>query len=179
MKNKNLAFIDIETTGLSPEKHEIIEIGIVIAKQQDGIVGDVLEEIELKIKPERIDEAEAEALSINGYSEAGWLFAMSLEQAMNVFAEKTKDCIMVAHNVSFDWSFLSRAFYTTGVENKMFYAKLDTISFAFAKFFNDKEITKFNLGFLCEHYGIENNNAHTALSDARATYSLYRKMTEQ
>ena len=59
MKNKNLAFIDIETTGLSPEKHEIIEIGIVIAKQQDGIVGDVLEEIELKIKPERIDEAEA------------------------------------------------------------------------------------------------------------------------
>ncbi|MEZ4114453.1 MAG: exonuclease domain-containing protein [Candidatus Paceibacterota bacterium] len=33
MKKHNLAFVDIETTGFDPDKHEMIEIGIVIVKQ--------------------------------------------------------------------------------------------------------------------------------------------------
>ena len=33
MKNQNLAFIDIETTGLLLDKHEIIEIGCVLVSQ--------------------------------------------------------------------------------------------------------------------------------------------------
>ncbi|MCI5051146.1 MAG: 3'-5' exonuclease [Candidatus Pacebacteria bacterium] len=176
MKNKNLAFIDIETTGFNPETQEIIEIGCVIVKQNEGIPGEVVEEFELKIKPEKLEHADPEALSINGYNEAEWLFAMSLEQAMQVFADKTKDCIFVAHNAAFDWSFIAKAFATTGVENKMFYAKIDTISFALAKLHNDPAITKYNLGFLCDHFGITNDKAHTALADTRATAELYRKL---
>ena len=33
MKNLTLAFVDLEMTGLLPMEHEIIEIGIVLAKQ--------------------------------------------------------------------------------------------------------------------------------------------------
>jgi oligoribonuclease (3'-5' exoribonuclease) len=33
MRKNNLAFIDLETTGLDPEKHEILEIGLVLARQ--------------------------------------------------------------------------------------------------------------------------------------------------
>ncbi|MCA9352630.1 3'-5' exonuclease [Patescibacteria group bacterium] len=176
MKNKNLAFIDIETTGFNVEQHEIIEIGCVIVKQQDGQPGDTVEEFELKVKPERLDAADPEALSVNGYNESEWLFAMNLEQAMKVFAEKTKDCIFVAHNVAFDWSFIAKAFAITGVENQLYYAKIDTISFALAKLHNNQMVTKYSLSALCEYFGIVNERAHTALADARATVEVYNKL---
>jgi len=32
-KNRNIAITDLETTGLDPLKHEIIEIGLVLVKQ--------------------------------------------------------------------------------------------------------------------------------------------------
>jgi hypothetical protein len=35
MKTHNLAFIDTETTGTNPDKHEIIELALIIAKQID------------------------------------------------------------------------------------------------------------------------------------------------
>lgn len=178
MKNKNLAFIDIETTGFNPETQEIIEIGCVIVRQNQGVPGEIIEEFELKIKPEKLENADPEALSINGYNEAEWLFASNLEQAMTVFAEKTKDCIFVAHNAAFDWSFIAKAFAITHIENKMFYAKIDTISFALAKLHNDSTITRYSLGSLCEHFGITNDRAHTALADTRATVEIYRKLIE-
>jgi DNA polymerase-3 subunit epsilon len=176
MKNKNLAFIDIETTGFNPETQEIIEIGCVIVKQNDGVLGDVVEEFEIKIKPEKLENANPEALSINGYNESEWLFASNLEQAMQVFADKTKECIFVAHNAAFDWSFIAKAFATTEIENKMFYAKIDTISFAFAKLHKDPTVTRYSLGSLCERFGITNDRAHTALADTRATVEVYRNL---
>lgn len=179
MKNKNLAFIDIETTGFDIERQEIVEIGCVIAKQVDGVVQEIIDEFEIKIKPQRINEADPEALAINGYNEAAWMFAVDLPQAMALFAEKTKDCVMVAHNIAFDYSFLAKAFCDNGVENKMFYAKMDTISYAYAKLGNNPDITRFSLGALCDHYGITNQRAHTALADARATYEVYKKLQTQ
>jgi len=178
MKNKKLAFLDIETTGFDVERQEIIEIGVVIVNQKDGVLGNVVEEFEIKIKPEKLENAEAEALSINGYNEADWMFAVSLEQAMTTFAEKTKDCVMVAHNIGFDYSFLAKAFSVTGVENKMFFAKLDTISFAFAKLHKLADTPRLNLKSLCEYFGIENERAHTALADTRAMVAIYRKLLE-
>lgn len=178
MKNKKLAFLDIETTGFDVEKQEIIEIGVVIVNQKDGVLGDVVEEFELKIKPEKLENASAEALAINGYNEMEWMFAMTLEQAMTVFAEKTKDCVMVAHNVAFDYSFIAKAFSDTGIENQMYFAKLDTISFAFAKLHKLPDMPRLNLGSLCEYFGITNDRAHTALADTRATVEVYRKLLE-
>ncbi len=178
MKNKKLAFLDIETTGFDVEKQEIIEIGVVIMNQKDGVLGDMHEEFELKIKPEKLENADAEALALNGYNEAEWMFAMSLEQAMKVLAEKTKDCVMVAHNVAFDYSFIAKAFSTTGVKNEMFYAKLDTISFAFAKLHKLPDAPRLSLAALCEYFGIENERAHTALADTRATVEVYKKLLE-
>ena len=33
MKKRNLAFIDLETTGLNPDRQEIIELGCVVVEQ--------------------------------------------------------------------------------------------------------------------------------------------------
>ena len=58
----------------------------------------------------------------------------------------------------------------------MHYHKLDTISIAWAKFHNDKDFEHFSLREMCERFGIKNEHAHTALSDARATFELYKKL---
>jgi DNA polymerase-3 subunit epsilon len=180
MHDRNLAFIDTETTGLDFDKHEVIEIGCVIVKQSGIETGKptfiVVDEFEMKIKPERIEDADPVALRVNGYDPASWLFAYDLKQAMTLFAEKTKDAIMVSHNTPFDYGFLDKAFRKTGVINTMHYHKLDTISIAFAKLYMTGDVTRFSLRFLCDYFGIDNKNAHTALSDARALFELYQKL---
>lgn len=178
MKKNNLAFVDIETTGFDPDTHEIIEIGLVLVKQigDNGDKFEIIEEIELKVKPERIEDADPQALKVNGYDPSQWVFAHSLKEAMTVFGEKTKDAIFVAHNVSFDLGFIDHAFKKTGVENQMFYPKLDTISMAYAKLHKNPQVEKFRLQKLCEYFGIKNERAHTALADARATFEVYEKL---
>jgi len=94
---------------------------------------------------------------------------------MGEFAKKTKDCIFVSHNLSFDASFMDKAFRQSGVPNSMHYPRIDTISLAFAKLHNTEDL-RYSLYSLCGHFGIKNSNAHTALSDARALFEIYQKL---
>jgi len=180
MRNANLVFIDLETTGLDIERHEIIEFGCVIAKQieqkNSGPKLEFVEEIEIKIKPRHIETASPEGLKINGYNETDWKDAVALEDALSIISKKTEGSIMVAQNVAFDWAFLEKAFLETNIKSRMHYHKLDTISIAFSKLYDNSDIKKFSLRELTKYFGIENKKAHTALSDARATYELYCKL---
>lgn len=180
MREQKLAFIDTESTGLEPDKHELIEIGLVLVEQSlspdKKIILKVLEEFEVKIKPLHIELSDPVSLGVNHYREENWVSGVDLRSAMQTFADKTVDAIMVGHNVAHDFAFLKHAFFTTGVENKMHYHKLDTISIAFAKLYGHTEVEKFSLRALCEYLGVENKNSHTALSDARATFEVFKKL---
>ncbi|MBY0376697.1 3'-5' exonuclease [Patescibacteria group bacterium] len=172
MRKHNLAFLDMEMTGLNPMKHEIIEIGVVITRPDLEII----EEFELKVKPEHIEDADKISLKVNNYDPKNWEGAISLKEAINILNSKVKDCIMVAHNVSFDAMFLEVAFAKLGIVNTMHYHRLDTVSIAWAKLHREPDLEHFSLREMCVRFGIENTRAHTALSDARATYELYKKL---
>ena len=174
MRKNNFAFIDIETTGLDLVLHEIIEIGVVITTP----TLEVIEEFELKIKPKHIKSANKVSLKINHYDKALWKSAYNLSEAMKIFSQKTKDCIMVGQNVAFDSGFLEYGFAKNKIANNMHYHKLDTISVAWAKLHKDPSLEHFSLRELCKRFGIENEHPHSALSDARATYELYKKLME-
>lgn len=178
MRTHNLAFVDVETTGLDPDKHEIIELGLVLVRQKGGEGKDfeVIDEIDFKIKPERIEDADPQSLKVNGYDASQWIFANSLPEAMKAFSEKTKDAIFVAHNLTFDNAFVEKAFQKTGIANQMFYPKIDTISLAYAKLHGNLKVEKFRLQKLCEYFGIQNSNAHTALADCRALFEVYKRL---
>lgn len=182
MKKRNLAFIDLETTGLNPDRHEIIELGCVICKQTPvsgrGPKLDIIEELEYKIKPEHIETAEPEALRVNGYNSGDWLFAADLSQALKALTEKADGAIMVAQNVTFDWPFLHRAFQKTGVPNRMHGIRLDIMSMALAHLYHKEEVQRFNLGALSQHFGIKNENYHTALNDAKVACEIFQKLVE-
>lgn len=176
MRGKRLAFIDIETTGVIPGKHEIIELACVLV-DEDGVGGfKLVDEFEMKVKPTHLETAQEDALRINGYNDGDWLFAYSLAEAMGHLAKKCDGAVMVAQNVSFDYSFIERALYTTGVSDPFFYAKLDTIPMAYLRHKDNQKLTSYTLRSLCEFYGIKNIQAHTALADARATFEVFKML---
>ena len=177
--SQKFAFIDVETTGLDIEQHELLEVGCVVARN-GGASGEmsleVVEEFESKIKPEHIERSDPEALRVNRYNETEWLFASEPKPALEQLVRVSKDAIMVAHNLSFDFAFLDRAFLRYEVESKLHRHKIDTLSIAHAKLFSKGEADKLSLSYLCKRFGITNERAHTALADARATMEVYEKL---
>jgi|SRR3989344_4074448 len=175
MKKHKLAFIDIETTGTNPDKHEIIEIGCIIATQEGREIKKV-EEFDIKIKPTRIADADQAALRINKYNDEDWLFAVSIKQALTTLAEKTEGAIVAGQNISFDLCFLEPEYRRQGIKWGIQYYPIDTKSIAFQRFCDNDEIKNYSLRELCAYYGIQNENAHSALSDIRATFEVYKKL---
>ncbi len=182
MKKHTLAFIDLETTGTNPHKHEIVEIGCLLARQipQTGRGSrlEFIEDFDIRVKPVHLETAEPEALRINGYNESDWLFASDLKPALQTLVDKTADTIMVAQNITFDWSFLNRAFFDTGVEPRLHYHRIDLMSMAFMKLYHIEAVQRFSLWALAEHFGIKQERAHTALDDVRVSYQIYSKLTQ-
>jgi len=182
MKVHKLAFIDLETTGLDPEIHEIIEVGCIIVRQipREGMgpTVEVAEEFVFKVRPEHIEDADPEALAINGYSEEGWKDARPLKEVLEILAKKTKGTIMVGQNVTFDWVFLEKAFVQMDIKPRMHFHRIDLIPMAFVKLYNDPNAQKFSLEALAQYFGVTNKKAHTALSDTRTTFEIYKKILD-
>ena len=158
MKKHNLAFIDLETTGLDFTKHEIIEIGCVITTPRLKVI----EKFEIKIKPKRIKNADPVSLKITHYNKKDWRQASSLENAIQILLKKVNDCIMIGQNVSFDSGFLEYNFAKKNLKNSMHYHKLDTISVAWAKLHKNKNMKHFSLREMCKKFGVKMKN-RTAL----------------
>lgn len=182
MKKHKLAFLDIETTGLDPYRHEIIEIGIVLAEQRSDLFGkqylELLSEHEKLLRPEHVETADPKALGVAKYGEREWEKAVPQKEGLLWAAEILKGSVFVAQNVSFDWSFLRKAGNEYGVdfEKAVHYHKLDLASMVFGKLYHDPKLSRFTLRELTDYFGVKNENAHTALADARATFEVCKKL---
>lgn len=171
-----LAFVDLETTGLDPDVHEIIEIGLVLARQPDL---QVLEEWGCKIRPRRIETATPKALEVNGYTPEAWSEAVSLQAAMNQFTAKTRTAILVAHKVDFDSSFIKRAMKETGQaadgSDPLGYYVLDVLSMAWQALYG--QVPRFRLNVVAPYLGLAAEpEPHSALNGARLLYQVYQKL---
>ena len=85
--NRPIAITDVETTGLDPHIHEIVEIGLLLINQRTFKVIDMLD---IKVRPKHLETASEYALNLNGYRDVDWLGAMSLREAMAIYSRKTK-----------------------------------------------------------------------------------------
>jgi len=90
------AIIDIETTGLDPYKHEIIEIAIITED----------ESYHAKVIPTNIEYASPKALEINGYNEKDWFGAVPARDVAVRASRLLDGKIIIGHNPSFDMGFL-------------------------------------------------------------------------
>jgi DNA polymerase-3 subunit epsilon len=167
-----IAFTDIETTGLNATQHEIIEIGAVITRHDLEII----DEIDIKVRPEHIETASPKALEINGYSKERWLGAVSLCEALQEYSSKTTNALFHAHNPTFDWKFIEKGFEETGVENQLDYHRLDNFSIAWHALKN-VGLEKLNQENLAEHLGLKPEPAeHRAINGARLSFEIYKRL---
>ncbi len=170
-----IALTDIETTGLDPLAHEIIEIGCIIF---DNKTFEVHGRLNFRIKPEHIENAAPKALEVNGYNKEEWEDGMTLFQALNFYAEATKGCTFMAHNVTFDWSFMVASFAKENITHGLDKYKIDTMSLAWGKIPHHK-VTSWSLKTLCSYFGIPPEpKVHRAINGAECAYHVYKKLMQ-
>lgn len=184
MKRNKLAFVDLETTGLDPTSHEIFEIGIIFAEGHIDLFGKssltYLGEAQILLKPEHIETADLKALEISKYEKRDFSLAVSQKEGLVKAKELLTGTVFVAQNVTFDWAFLllSGKRYGVNFDEVVHYHKLDLASMVFGKLYNEPKLFKFSLRELTVFFDVKNENAHTALSDARATFEVCKKLLE-
>lgn len=170
---RKIAIVDLETTGLDPLHHEIIELGMVLF---DADTLTILDALDLRIAPQWIERASPEALKVNGYNKKDWEKTMDLTLAMTLFKARTEDATFCAHNVIFDWSFLVQASRETGVLLNFDYHKVDLLSMAWAKIPHGK-MQSWSLKTICAYLRIPPEpKVHRGLQGAMKEYEVYKAL---
>lgn len=176
LRTKPLIFLDLETTGFFPGRHEIIEIGALKVEPQKPFK--VLAEFELKVSPKALEKADSAALKVVGFTSEEWMAAVELDGALKLLGEFTEGGILAGYNVSFDWSFLTFAYSLLGQDDPFHYHRLDVMSMAYAKLYKKRAVTKFSLKEICSYLKIPQKHAHRALADAQTTYLVFKKLID-
>ena len=160
--------VDIETTGLSPIKDKIIEIGAVKYENGTAIASfSSLVHAQIISLPERIIE-------LTGITDEMLQDAPTEREVMTQFLEfATEDFPLLGHNIPFDYSFLKVASLSMGIPFER--NGIDTLKLARVCC---PEMSSKTLSAMCEKYDIHNEQAHRAYEDAIATVTLYEKLKQ-
>ncbi len=173
LRERDLCFMDIETTGALVGFHEIIEVAAI---RTSSDANTVFGSWHRRIRPQHPERFSAEAKGINGYDDRLWAAAgTSNEQLWSEFATFVRGCVPVCHNPAFDRAFLALAAVQCGIgELGVDYHWIGTESLAWPLYWSG-EVPKLSLESLCAFLGIETETApHNALGGARACMRVYR-----
>lgn len=154
---------DLETTGLSAERDEIIEIGAV--KVENGKITDRFSEFVnpgIPI-PEKIQK-------LTGINDGMVSDAKGIDTLLPAFLEFAGNCVFVAHNADFDMSFIKSKCKRLGIDRS--FSSLDTLELSRAMF---PQLSKHKLDTVAKHLGVSLENHHRACDDAGATAEIMVK----
>jgi DNA polymerase-3 subunit epsilon len=162
MKKKEYAIIDVETTGGRANRHRITEIGIVLFDGEQ-----ITETYETLVNPEM--RIPAGITELTGITMDMVKDAPKFHEVARRIVELTQDRIFVAHNSRFDYDFIREEFRRLGYTFSR--KQLCTVRLTRKTY---PGLRSYSLGNLTKHFGIELNNHHRALADARATTELLK-----
>lgn len=164
--NSYVAF-DLETTGLSVDADEIIEVGAV--KVEDGKLVEefaCIVNIHKNLPPFIKD--------LTGINEEMLAEGYEKRPVVEEFLKFCDGYDVLGHNLMFDYKFMKTAASSLGYG----FEKMGVDTLAIAK----KALTSLEhkkLGNICTHYGYHNKHAHRAVHDAKATAYIYEKMRNE
>lgn len=155
---------DIETTGLSPLSCKITEIGAVLVKNDE-----VLSVFNTFVDPET--PIPAEITTLTGITDKMVKGAPKTKEAIQSFLDFIGDRMLVAHNASFDISFIRKA----AMDNDLVFnnAYLDTVSMS--RYVNP-DLKKHKLDIVAEYFGLGDFNHHRASDDAEMCAKIFYRM---
>ena len=178
-----LAHVDVETTGLIPGYHEMIDIGMVIT----DLAGREIDSLFIRIQPRYPERTSPMAQKVNAFDSIKWkqIGALQIEEAVSRirdFHHKTcgdRPVLMVAFNSHFDAAFLDHLFRAADSNwRTMFhYFILDIPSIAWGMGYKDLTMDRF-----MEEYQIPDEphvaELHTGITGAKLNARIYRALMD-
>lgn len=192
-REPRIVFFDLETTGLDPRQHPIIQIGAVAVDAKLAAI----ESFEVKVQFNRRN-ANRNSLRKNHYQPGVWA-----RQAVppRVAAERFADFLrghattpmlaadgatyhvaqLAAHNAAFDGPFLQAWYARLKVylpAGRHVLCTMQRAMWHFRERPDEPRPRNFKLITLCKYFGVPLHAAaaHEALADAEATVALYRRL---
>ena len=161
----NYVLVDIETTGLSPIKDEIIEIGAIKVENNQ-----IIDSYNQLIKIDRTLSPFITSLTgiTNEMLQAGKQPHIVIQEFVNFAGEN----ILIGHNVNFDIGFLthqSQKYLNHPISNDY----IDTMYLARRIVPNS---VNYKLGTLANLFDISYQGAHRGLKDVEITYEVYNHL---
>ena len=171
---KNPVVFDFETSGLDPNKHEIIQVAM--GAPHTG------QEIEYKLEFD-MDKADPEALKINGYNEKDWESALSQQKGIttfNMFLNKHKTLKRISKRGNTYWVAALMGYNINAFDMKFLEAwknKFDKFISADFRTFDVyslalwlvPELDGYKLEQMAEYFGCHKEGAHDAMVDVNMT----------
>jgi DNA polymerase III epsilon subunit family exonuclease len=159
-----IVVFDLETTGLSPEHDQIIEIGA-----QKIVEGAVVAEFSTLIScPRKLSRAVAQ---LTGISDQMLVGQPELEGVIEDFLTFIDGCILVAHNASFDMGFIRATCKRFGIE--LTWPVMCTLKLARELL---PDLARKNLDTLAEHFGLDFEARHRSIGDVKVTAAVLSEM---
>ena len=160
--------IDIETTGLDPEKDEILEIAAI--KYIENNEAEIFSRVVKVQNPLTKEISELTGITDDFLLKNG----MDIETALKDFWNFVGRAKLVGYNISFDMSFLRNA----SIEHKIKMQAnkcIDVLQLARRKV---KDTKNYKMSTVASELGIEMAQKHRAESDCRLAFEIYRKLNE-
>lgn len=161
--------LDLETTGLSPDRDRITEVGAVRARG-----GEVLAELRTFVHPGV--PIPPSVTAITGITDADVAHAPDAATVLPTVLDFVGDAVFVAHNARFDLGFLRAAAARLGLPPPR-PRVVDTAVLA-RRLIRD-EVRDLRLGTLARHLHAPDTPDHRALHDARATLHVLHGLIER
>jgi len=168
LSNARFAFLDLETTGLSPWFGDrICEVGVVITEGKR-----IKQQYQQLLNPE--SPLSPGAASTNGLTDAELASAPRFVEVADAVVGLLKDAVVVCHNAQFDVQFLDSEFKRLGREIQI-PNLIDTLNLA-RQFF---DLPSYSLLSIAEAFHVPMANSHRALDDAFTARGIFFGMMDQ
>lgn len=187
--SKKIFFCDVETTGTTPSENGIIQIAGIVQ-----IDGEVIHEVNRKVKPFEDDVIMDEALEVTGYTrdkiasfeEPDFVYRTLteyLEKHIDKYDSKDK-FHFVGYNANFDSNFM-RAWFRKNDDpyygSYFFYPAIDLMQLVAIRYMKHRhKFENYKLLTVCEAMGmdVDEDKAHDAMYDIELTQKLFNALRE-
>lgn len=173
----NICFIDFETTGIDVFKDNPIEFGAVLVNEKNEIVAEFHSYLALRTKR----KFSAQSKLIHGLDESKLNEAPEQNKMLTKFFEEFgTDYRFAGWNINFDVSFFRRICHLNNFMreyNKIYHRHIDVQSISY--FLSQKNIMlerEKSLSDLADYFGLERQEKHSAIEDAKLTFEVYKKL---
>ena len=166
---KDYVVFDLETTGISVLKDEVVEISAVKV-----VGGEVADEFSTLVNP--CMHIPIYASQVNGITDDMVADAPTFDRALEDFLKFAGDQVLVGHNIhTFDMKFICRdalKLFGKTIGNDY----IDTLQIAQAYL---PGLHHYKLTDLALHYGIGSDGAHRALNDCRMNQKVFECLAKE